>query len=172
MYRLTLIFLACLLLPFGVVSAQEGDDLQCGETDIFAAIDDALVRLEDAKSQDASAAFASVDEVRQALAKLNSHCQGLTFTGTDGTLHGPVTVPQGIYRITVNWQRAFTMSSMVLEGECSHGRHDDIFIFNEGLGAGMEERSTEKVFVSEGCAVLFETSNIAGPYTVTFEKLD
>jgi hypothetical protein len=35
----------------------------------------------------------------------------------------------------------------------------------------VEEFTVEKVFKSEGCSVLFETSNIGGPYTVMFEKL-
>jgi hypothetical protein len=170
MYKLGSVFLACLVLLSGVTSAQDSSELQCGDTDISTAIDSALAQLQEAKSQDASAALTSIVEVREVLAELDARCRGLTFSGTAGTVHGPLTVPEGIYRISVTTQRSFIMSSTVLQGECRHGLSDEVAIFNE-LDRSGKEFTAEKVFNSAGCSVLFETSNINGPYTVIFEKL-
>jgi len=169
MYRLVIVFLVCLLMLPGIVSAQDGDELQCSDSDIAAAIDLAVAQLQEAKSQEASAALASTVAVKEMFAELNAQCLGMTFSGTAGTVHGPVTVPEGIYRIIVTADRYFIMSSIVLEGACSHSYADEVAIFNEMQGAG--EFTAEKVFRSDGCSAIFETSNIHGPYTVTFEKI-
>jgi hypothetical protein len=164
MYKLILIFLAWLLVFPGVIYAQDGDELQCSDADILAALDLALAQLQEAKSQEASAALASIAEVREMLAELDAQCFGLTFSGTASTVHGPVYVPEGIYRISVTAQKFFIMRHTVLDGDCG----DPFSIFNE-MGDG--EFTAQVVFESEGCSALFETSDIFGPYTVTFEKI-
>lgn len=170
MYRMIIIMLTCFLLFPAMSRAQDSDELHCSDDDIFAAIDDALALLEEAKSQDSFTAFESVSVLRAMLAELDTECRGLTFSGTAGTVHGPVTVPEGIYRIIATADRSFVMASTVLEGTCSHGYTDEIAIFLElQLEAG--EFTTEKIFKSEGCSALFETSNIVGPYTVIFEQV-
>ncbi len=169
MYRLILVFLAILLLLPGVASAQGDGEPLCADADIDAAIDTVLAQLQEAKAQEPSTALETIDEVRQVLAVLNSQCLGLTLTGTAGTVHGPVDIPEGIYRASVTTEDFFIMNGTVLEGECGDGYGGELFVFNEGLGGG--KFTAETVFKSEGCSVLFETSNIFGPYTVTFEKL-
>jgi hypothetical protein len=59
MYRLVLVLLACLLLP-GTATAQDGDELQCSDSDISATIDSALAGLQEVKSQEPGAALASM----------------------------------------------------------------------------------------------------------------
>lgn len=170
MFRLLVALLVCLLVLPEVASAQDGDEPQCIEENVSAAIDHALAQLREAKAQDISTALATLGSVRSMLAELDAQCRGLAFSGTTGVVHGPVTVPEGIYRIIVTADRYFIMSSLVLEGACSHGFADEVAIFNEMQGeAG--EFAAEKIFKSEGCSALFETSNIQGPYTVTFEKI-
>jgi len=165
MYKMVIVFLACLLLLPGMASAQDGNELQCGDADIDSAIDLAVAQLQEAKSQDASAALASIVAVREMLAELDAQCLGLEFSGTAGTVHGPVTVPEGIYRVSVSTSQFFIMQHEVLDGDCG----DWGAIFNEMMHDG--EFTAETIFKSEGCSVLFETSNIFGPYTVTFEKI-
>lgn len=163
MYRLFLILLVCLLLP-GTATAQDGDELQCSDADISAALDLALSQLQEAKSQEPGAALASIVDVRNVLAELDGQCLGLTLTGTASTVHGPVYVPEGTYRVSVTTYKFFIMHHTVLDGDCG----DRYGIFNEMSDA---EFTAQVVFESAGCSALFETSNIFGPYTVTFEKL-
>lgn len=166
MFKVPVIALASILLFCGVAHAQD-DDLKCSDEDIFATIDEALAHLEEAKSLDAIIALESLSEVRTVLANLDAECRGLTFSGTAGTVHGPVTVPEGIYRASVTTNRFFIMGGVVLEGSCGDGL-DTLYVFNEHTDGDF---TAETIFRSEGCTALFETSNIFGPYTVTFEKV-
>lgn len=167
MYRMIIIMLTCFLLFPAMSRAQDSDELHCSDDDVFAAIDDALALLEEAKSQDSFTAFESVSVLRAMLAELDTECRGLTFSGNAGTVHGPVTVPEGIYRVSVTTNRFFIMGGVVLEGSCGDG-FDTLYVFNEHADGDF---TAETIFRSKGCSALFETSNVFGPYTVTFEKV-
>lgn len=165
MYRLVIVFLVCLLLLPGMASAQDGDELQCSDPDIGTAIDMAITQLQEAKSQEASAALASIVAVKEMLAELDAQCLGLTFSGTTDTVHGPLYVPEGIYRVSVTTLKSFDMELLVLDGDCGDGRGVFWTDFYDG------EFTVETVFESKGCSALFETHEYGGPYTVTFEKI-
>lgn len=168
MYKFLLLLLALALLLPGTAGAQGDDELQCDDTDISTIIDTVLSQLQEAKSQEASTALASIVEIRRTLAELDARCLGLAFTGTAATVHGPVYVPEGIFRTSVTTQDFFIMTGVVLEGECGDSYEGEFIVFNE-FGGG--EFTAETIFRSEGCSALLETSNIFAPYTVTFEKV-
>jgi hypothetical protein len=169
MHRFALFLLVCMLLPAGVTSAQDGDELQCSDSDIYAAIDLALAQLEEARSQDASTALASIVGVRAMLAELDAQCLGLTFSGKGSTVHGPVYVPQGIYRLSATTPgTAIILHGFVLEGECGDRPSDKLYILNEFGGGAV---SAETVFRSKGCTLLFETSNVRQSYILVLEKI-
>ena len=76
-----------LLLVAGLawpVLAQDGgdDDLQCEDSDIAAAIDDAIAQLEGAKALDSSAALDEIARVRADLNALDTSCRAIAVEGT------------------------------------------------------------------------------------------
>ena len=168
MKRMAIVLILVLILTALPTAAQEDTGLQCSNADTQAALDKALALLGDAQAGDAAAQYAAIVEARTALAEVDSLCLGLDFEGTAGTVHGPLYVPEGIYRVKVATTKFFIMNGAVLEGECGDSYNGEFGLFNEMSGGDFE---AEKVFKSEGCTVLFETSNIFGPYQVTFEKL-
>ena len=107
-------------------------------------------------------------QVRTKLAEIDSTCLGLDLEGTAGTVHGPFYVPKGIYRVRVATESFFIMHGTLLEGECGDSYGGEFGLFNE---SGEGAFQAEKVLKSDGCLVLWETSNVFAPYTVTFEKL-
>ena len=164
MTKLIPALLVCLLLLPNLVSAQDGDELQCDSAAISAATEQAVAQLQQAESEEPAVALQSIAEVRAALADLEAQCTGLVFTGDAGTVHGPVEIPEGIYRASVTTMNFFSMEQELLEGECG-----EWLIFNE-MAEG--EFTAEAIFRSAGCTVLFETSNVHAPYTLWFEKVD
>jgi len=173
MYKLLSIFLACLLLFPGLASAQDGNELQCSESDILAAIDDALTQLQDAKSQDASTALTSIVNIRGMLAGLETQCLGLKFNSNGPTIHGPAHLPQGVYRINVTGSGYFILNYLVMDGKCERafisGSVKSVLL-NE-FHAPDEEFTVETTFVSEDCVAIFQTSNTHAPYTLNIEKI-
>ena len=155
---IVLIVLVSLLVVAGIVQGQEPI---CSDEDVQAVIDEALTLLEGGDYQ-------SAVEARGKLAALDSVCLGLDFKGTAGSVHGPLDIPEGIYRVTIATNDFFIMKGTILEGECGDSYDGEFILFNE-FGTG--EFEVEKILKSDGCSVLLETSNIFAPYTVTFEKL-
>ncbi len=168
MKRMVMLLVLALVFAAIPVAAQDDVGLQCSDADTQAALENALALLGDAQASDVDVQYAAIVEARTALATVDSQCLGLDFGGTAGTVHGPLYVPAGIYRVKVATTQFFIMQGTILEGECGDAYDGEFTVFTE-MNDG--EFEAEKVFKSEGCLALFETSNIFGPYTVTFEKL-
>ncbi len=174
MYRLVLIPLICALLVPGVVSAQDGDELQCSETDIGAVIDGAIGMLTDARSREPTQAYQLALQARNTLFTLDGMCLGLNFEGNTDTVYDPVFVPSGVYRVTLTAAAGSIMrlEALVLDGKCQefYEAGEDFRLF--GVGSDQDaSKGVQALLQSDGCTVIWNTWWVDSPYTVTFEKI-
>lgn len=94
---------------------------------------------------------------------------GTSMSGRGRQVTMPTLLSEGIWTITaVVRDQAFIMRPQVLLGDCSSSS-----VFNElDFDATTLELSTVyRVDEEDGCAVFWETYNVEGEWTVTFEKL-
>ena len=105
------------------------------------------------------------------IALLDAKCNGLSFEGTSQVVLGPVEVPEGIYRVTVNTPGFVIVRITPIEGTCGQRSDDDrdYTMFSESQG---EASPAQTVFQSAGCSILIEFDNLSDPeWTLTFEKV-
>jgi hypothetical protein len=166
MKRLLMVFwVLALVLPGGVQAQDSGEPLKCSDQDTAAALQTAIDTLTAAQDQDAAAQYAAAVEAKVMLAALDSVCLGLDFEGVTATVHDPIYIPAGLYRVTATTSGFFILQGTILDGSCD----EEYAYFNL-----MMDRATtgaQITFESQGCTMLWETSNISAPYSVTFEKL-
>jgi hypothetical protein len=114
MKRIVMLLVLALIFAAVPVAAQDDTGLQCGNADTQAALENALALLSNAQTGDVTAQYAAIVEARMALAAVDSLCLGLDFEGTAGTVHGPMYVPAGIYRVKVATTQFFIMQGTIL----------------------------------------------------------
>jgi hypothetical protein len=108
--------------------------------------------------------------IRDAVTKTLIECEGLSFSSTDDgkqPVLGPITIPEGLWRITVDTTGYFQLSFDVLEGTCEGDGFSQL-LFNEFEG---EAINAQTLFTSEGCEVLFTVDNVSEDWELSFEKL-
>lgn len=169
MKRFMVMLIVLVLLADSVpVGAQDGGELQCDEVDIGSAATSIMLSLQMLEGMTPEEALNTLVGIQGDIAVLQSQCWGLDFEGVAGTLHGPMYLPEGLYRVSVATNDFFIMQGIRLSGECGNDYSDEFNVFN-AFSSG--DFTAEVALRSGGCEVLFETSNVFGPYTVTFEKL-
>ncbi len=93
--------------------------------------------------------------------------EALTLTGDKDTVYDPVTIPAGVYRVTLITEGYFALSGEGLEGDC----YDAIGLFNASTGEATS--GLQAVFATdEGCTLVWAAHNVTAPYTVTWEQLN
>jgi hypothetical protein len=92
----------------------------------------------------------------------NIACNGMVFTGSKGSVIGPLELPKGTYKVTVKTKGFFISKSKILNGECGGMFGLSFYIFEGSANDG-----EEKLFESQGCKMAIETSNVSASYTIT-----
>jgi hypothetical protein len=108
--------------------------------------------------------------IRDAVTQTLVECEGLAFNSTDDgrqPVLGPITIPEGLWRITVDTPGYFQLSFDVLEGTCEGDGFSQL-LFNEFEG---EAINAQTLFTSEGCEALFTVDNVSEDWELEFEKL-
>lgn len=158
---LTLLVLAGLTLP---TAAQESED--CDPAGLLITIMEAAGAATDAD------VWAILDGISARIAHMKAACSGLVFEGTQQEVIGPVTIPEGIYRVRGTAAGTLFVDVVPLEGECGEGTGS--FLQESVLNgmAGQAVDGIETVFTSLGCEALIEIELLSDPaYTLTFEKI-
>jgi len=140
MRRFALLIAACLLLTVSPTAAQ---------TDPLPAALDALTAL------------------HNRLATSDAACRGLVFEQQNATVHGPLTIPPGTYRVTATTPGYFIADLQPLSGECDTPDYGNLFILSDGRAAD----GAQTIITSSGCTAIITTSNITDPYTLTISPL-
>ncbi len=164
---LTLLCLILFLVPIPV-HAQEAPVCEPDLTEITTLFEEAQAALEDA---DLDTALEALRAIRIELSLIDSQCLGLDFEGDSQEVSDPVEVPAGLYRITATTEGYLIIHAILIDGECGEGTGSRLSesLFNVGAGEGNE--GAEIIFTSNGCTVLWETSNVTTPYAITWEKI-
>jgi hypothetical protein len=76
----------------------------------------------------------------------------------------------GVFRASVVSEKLFVVRGLLLEGTCN-GEDEGEFI-QLPFSPGQTADAFQSIFQSEGCMVLWETSEVTTPYTITFEQID
>lgn len=162
---ISLVLVAVFVLAASPVFAQD-DEPVCSQDDLSTAISHAADLLDQAlDAPDSAAALDLLAEARTELLAAQQSCYSLDFEGTAATVHDPIYIPAGLYRVTATTPGFFILEGTILDGSC-----DEEYAFF-ALMADQATDGAQITFSSQGCTMLWETSNITAPYTVTFEKL-
>lgn len=171
MKRLPILVLVLALLVPATAHAQGDDTLQCTGDEITTALTNALTALQDAQALTGPDLLTALRDVRLTLAALDSTCTGLHFEGRNQVVFDPMTIPPGIYRVTVFTEGALMVQGTILEGQCGdYGEVGDtvnLIIVAEAS----DDQGAQTVFKSEGCQILWETVLATGPFRITFEQM-
>lgn len=111
---------------------------------------------------------ATLDElqaVQSGLAREIAACNGLYFEDIASAVIGPIEISEGVYRITATTEGYLIVHELVIDGGC------EFTGFGINIASGEATAGAEFLFKSEGCTVVFETSNVTAPYTLQFELL-
>lgn len=91
----------------------------------------------------------------------------LDFEGTGDVVSDPVTIPEGIYRVSLETESTHLKLEMViLAGECYVGNspwETTVFSFKAG--------GAQSLITSEECDVLWQVENADEPFQISFEKI-
>lgn len=131
-------------------------------------------QLDEAKSQNGSNALVALGNIAKMIVELNAQCSELALERDRDTVHDPLFMPAGVYRVTLKTGRDNTMrlEGVVLEGTCEeyYEAGDEFRLFavdsDQDASGGIQA-----VFRSSDCTVVWNTWWVSSPYTVTFEKL-
>lgn len=162
---------ACILATF--ITAAQDSTAACDQAAyeaIATALDDYAAQLRDAAGNPDTA----LRELRDYSATQAAACSGFQFSSeTEGQqpVIGPITIPEGLYRITATTTGYLAAELTLLEGECGT---DDTFyaptdLFN--LFKGQADTGAQLLIQSKGCETLIEISNSSDPWTFNIEKL-
>ena len=167
--KLWVVLAVALMLAVLPVAGQ--DETETVEGCEAAALADVLAELVEAvrEAEDVAGALRAVAVAAGTAAAV---CDDLAFSSEeDGLLPviGPVTIPEGIYRVTVTTEGYFILRSDALEGECGDGQYFTPGIFNLSRGSAVD--GAQMVFHSAGCETLLSVSNVTDPWVIGFEKL-
>jgi hypothetical protein len=160
-----LVLAALIIAP---VKAQEGGELKCSVEDTTAVLQTASNLIAEAQGQDVTSQYATIVDLRAALAEIDSACLGLDFEGASNTASDPVFIPAGLYRATLTTDADANMDvdMIILDGACyPAGKNWETTLF-DFVGGG-----SQVMLASEGCTLIWQTEFVHAPYKVSFEKL-
>ena len=163
---LTVILLAFMGLHLytQILTAQE-DETGCEWESIIARLADASEELDTLEGEDALGVL--VDLARD-MQWFNAACHGLVFTsreyGREPAI-GPVRIPAGTWRGTMETEGYAIIHLIVLEGDCEVPR-TSFLSFSRGTGRA------QRVFSAESeCDLIIEITNITDDWEFRFDKL-
>lgn len=122
--------------------------------------------IEDGRTADA---LNSLRGVKNALAALDATCYDLAFGGNDDTVIGPVSIPGGIYRMTMTTEGSLFANLTLLNGECGVKTIAPATLYilqSDGAPTG-----AEKIFESAGCSALIDVRSVRAPWSLSFERI-
>ena len=91
----------------------------------------------------------------------------LDFEGTGDMVSDPVTIPGGIYRVSLQTEdTGLSLEMVVLVGECyvSNSLWETTVFSYKGDGA-------QSLITSEECDVMWQVENADEPFQISFEKV-
>lgn len=167
--KLWVVLGVALMLAVLPMSAQ--DEAEPVEGCEAAALADTLAELVEAV-REAEDVAGALREVASAAGVAAAACDGLAFDSEkDGMMPviGPVTIPEGIYRVTLTTEGYYILGLDVLEGECGQGERfrSSLFLISRGDATD----GAQVVLNSTGCETLLSISNVTDPWVLDFEKL-
>jgi hypothetical protein len=163
------LLLVLVIFPFFIVQAQGSNDFECSAEGLDALISDIngrLSELQGSEQFDIGQALDDIYETEQLLADFRLQCAGLEFHGNANSVLGPVTFPDGTYRVTVTTSGFFIADIEAVSGSCDTDWNG---LFN--LTSGRASTGAQSSFTSHGCVGLIEISNISSDWTLVFENL-
>lgn len=155
------------LLLAGVAMGQDAETP--AECPTSAAVFETLANMAGELDTDGMETLAVLDLLRAAISEYTIACTGLAFSSEqDGQqpVIGPVTIPEGIYRVTATTEGYLIAKVDVLNGECGDGYGS---LFN--VTSGTASNGAQEVFESAGCEALISVSNAQEAWKLEFEKL-
>lgn len=163
MFKKFVLFGVIALLITTAAAAQDADPATCPAPDALLASITTL--LTESQGMDT---LTILDALRTAVSEHTIACTGLTFTSDEyGLLPviGPVTIPEGIYRVTATTAGFLIARLDLLSGECD--TRGSLF----SVSRGEANEGAQAVFNSSGCEVLISVYNVQEAWTLEFEKL-
>jgi len=91
----------------------------------------------------------------------------LDFEGTTDTVSDPVTIPEGVYRVSLETEgTGLSVEMIVLTGECYVGNSSwDTEVFS------LAEDGAQSLITSKECDVMWQVEYVDAPFKLTFEKM-
>jgi len=127
-------------------------------------------QLSELDTSDPDAFYTGFATVRAVMAARQAACDELVFTSEEEGLQaviGPVFVPAGAYTAVVDTEGFFIADYELIDGSCEHSGFGSLF----NLGRGDATGGAEKLFRSEECLLIIQTSNVTDPWEFRFELL-
>jgi hypothetical protein len=169
MRKLRFLFMVALVIALlsmtAVVSAQDDESDTCDYATFSDSLTEQIATLAD--EEDPAAALR---DIQSQIGEFQAACAGLSFSSEEYGLQpvlGPLTIPEGVYRLTLTTDGAFILSATILGGECDELDYLGLFLIFPGTAA----EGAQTVLDTGECEVLLQISNVSDPWTLTFEKL-
>lgn len=91
----------------------------------------------------------------------------LDFEGTTDTVSDPVTIPEGVYRVSLETEgTGLSVEMIVLTGECYVGNSSwDTEVFS------LADDGAQSLITSKECDVMWQVEYVDAPFKLTFEKM-
>lgn len=123
-------------------------------------------------SGDSAADLKALNTLSQQIETANIACNGLTFKGTGNKVLGPLVIPKGTYKVSVETKNAFILTLNTLSGsDCD--ANQTVSVMSQINLEGDRDASGQVVLpVGADCKVLMTTSNSSNPWTLTFEPVE
>lgn len=167
--------ISVLLLLMGLVPVMAQEGASC-DAAALTAVSDALAEANDAakaaiEAGDLEGALAALASVKTPISAAEAACSGLTFSGTNDSVVGPVELPEGIYKATATTDGFISVLVTALSGECGSGSARSMrqLLFN--VSKGEAAAGAEALLFSAECSALFEVGNVQGDWEIRFEKV-
>ena len=169
-----LVLLVCLMgiTPPTLAQNTPSDEMKCDLPTLQKLIDTYIETLKTVKAKETDPKQISND--LQLIANIaNSQraaCDGLSFSGSDSKLIGPVTIPAGTYRAKATTTGYIIVDVTAVDGQCgagSRGTSEGLF----SLSSGEADKGAEALFTSKGCTALIELSLIDTDWQLAFERI-
>lgn len=173
--KVALLCLFGLLIIASSISAQDATPTAspCGLDALHGLIDrfaTAITDLQTSKETDPAKLSNALQEMANNANVVRAVCDGLTFSGKKQQVIGPITIPEGFYRVKATTTGPIIVNATITDGECERrtsGEEKGLFALQKGEATD----GTEVVFTSKGCTVLIEISLIRADWTLAFERI-
>jgi hypothetical protein len=122
-------------------------------------------------SKDDKTDMAALISFSQEITAANIACNGFTFSGKGKKVLGPVSISEGLYKVTVTTQKGFAVVPKPVSKECGTSYDvPDLSLYR--LSDETEPVSEASLTVPHTCRLAFDVNRADTPWTLTIEPLE